>query len=245
LISIITVTFNCEELIQKTMESVKAVKRELIDLQHIIIDGKSTDNTIDLIKQYQFDYLVSEKDEGIYDAINKGIEQVDDTNYIAILHAGDTLCVDGFKQFLNVVKGSAPDLLAFSLSEQGCLIKRSDYRLSLLSPAVKHPGLVISKGLHNELGFYDIGYQISADYDFVCKVLNSKKSIYYCNDVLIDQAPYGFSGDQKRFIEKKLEHLSIISSHVKFPLRVLGILRILLDILKGVLHLKMRKSKNV
>ncbi len=227
------------------MESVKVVKSDYSDLKHIIIDAKSTDNTISLIKKYQFDYFVSEKDKGIYDAINKGIEQVDRNNYILILHAGDTLCGDGFKSCLKVIKVSAPDLLAFSLSEQSSILKRSDYKLSLLSPAVKHPGLVISKRLHDELGFYDLGYPISADYDFVCKVLNSEKRVYYCDDVLIDQAPYGFSGDQRRFIEKKVEHLSIISRHVKFPVRIFGYLSIILDILKGILHFSIRKNINV
>lgn len=236
MIAIITVTFNCDDIIQKTLESVRAAKKDFINLKHIIIDGKSTDNTNDIIKRYSYDYYVSEKDKGIYDAINKGIKQAEGASYILILHSGDTLRIDALETIFHAIKVNSPDLLAFSLTEGGAFINRDNYKLSLLSPAVKHPGLVIKKELHYELGFYDLHYAVSADYDFVCKILNNKKSIYYCNEVLIDQAPYGFSGNQKIFIKKKIEHISIISRHVKFPKKIYGYLIIIQDLIKGIMH---------
>ena len=241
MITIITVTYNCGDIIQTTMESVKAVKSVVAGLKHIIIDGQSTDDTVEIIKRYQYDFLLSEKDKGIYDALNKGIEHVDEADYIVILHAGDTICLDPFKILIETIENCAPDLLAFSLSEEGSLIERTNFRLSLLSPAVKHPGIVISKRLHNDLGFYDLRYSISADYDFVCKILNNKNRIFYSNEVLINQAPYGFSGDQKRFFKKKIEHLLIISRHVKLPARIFGYIMIVRDLLKGILYL-MKKN---
>ena len=72
-ISVITVCFNCEKTIENTINSV--VNQEHTEIEFIVVDGKSTDNTVDILKKYEnkISKIVSEKDCGIYDAINKGI----------------------------------------------------------------------------------------------------------------------------------------------------------------------------
>lgn len=92
-IDIITINLNNKEGLRKTIESVvNQTKFDLIN--YIIIDGGSTDGSLDIIKQYQdkIDYWVSEKDNGIYNAMNKGVEHIQNEGYVLLLNSGDYLC---------------------------------------------------------------------------------------------------------------------------------------------------------
>lgn len=88
-ISIITVVFNGEKYIEETIQSI--INQTCKNIEYIIIDGGSTDGTLDIIKKYKdrVDYWISEKDKGIYDAMNKGID-VASGEYINFLNAGDS-----------------------------------------------------------------------------------------------------------------------------------------------------------
>ena len=89
IISIITVVFNNFELIEKTIQSV--INQTYKNIQYIVIDGGSTDGTLDIIKKYKkyIDILIIEKDTGIYDAMNKGIKLAKG-NWINFMNSGDT-----------------------------------------------------------------------------------------------------------------------------------------------------------
>ncbi len=88
LMSIITVVFNGEKFLEQTIQSV--INQTYKNIEYIIIDGGSTDGTLDIIKKYKdkIDYWASEKDEGIYDAMNKGIK-VAKGKYLAFINADD------------------------------------------------------------------------------------------------------------------------------------------------------------
>ena len=87
-ISVITICYNCEKTIEKTIKSV--LEQKYNDIEYIIIDGGSQDDTLKIIKTYndKITKLVSERDNGIYDAINKGIE-LSKGEVIALLHGND------------------------------------------------------------------------------------------------------------------------------------------------------------
>ena len=87
-ISIITVCYNSQKTISETIESV--IRQNHHDKEYIIIDGESSDDTLSIIKKYQnhIDKLISEKDNGIYDAINKGLKQAKG-DIIGLLHSDD------------------------------------------------------------------------------------------------------------------------------------------------------------
>ncbi len=87
-ISIVTVTYNCEEFIEETIKSV--VAQTYPNIEYIIIDGLSKDNTLNIVEKYReyVDILVSEKDKNLYDAMNKGF-RIATGDYIWFLHAGD------------------------------------------------------------------------------------------------------------------------------------------------------------
>ena len=89
LVSIVTVVYNGENFLEETIKSV--INQTYENIEYIIIDGGSTDGTVDIIKKYEdkINYWVSEKDAGIYDAMNKGIEAFKG-DYINFLNAGDS-----------------------------------------------------------------------------------------------------------------------------------------------------------
>ncbi len=91
LVTIITVTYNAEKHLEQTIKSV--IEQDYPNIEYIIIDGGSSDGTLDIIKHYKdhINYYISEPDRGIYDAMNKGIEQ-SAGNWINFLNAGDTYC---------------------------------------------------------------------------------------------------------------------------------------------------------
>ena len=88
-LSIITVTYNAEQTLERTLKSVRS--QSYSDIEHIVVDGKSTDNTISLIKKLEGDKMkwISEPDQGLYDAMNKGIKMATG-DYLCFLNAGDT-----------------------------------------------------------------------------------------------------------------------------------------------------------
>lgn len=90
LVSIITVTFNAEQFLEKTIQSV--ISQTYPNIEYLLIDGQSTDGTLEIIKKYesQISYWLSEKDEGLYDAMNKGL-QLAKGEYIWFMNAGDEI----------------------------------------------------------------------------------------------------------------------------------------------------------
>ena len=89
-VSIITVVFNGENIIEKTMQSVFAQTYD--NIEYIIVDGKSSDNTLSIIEKYKekISVLISEKDKGLYDAMNKGL-QVATGDYVWFMNGGDQI----------------------------------------------------------------------------------------------------------------------------------------------------------
>lgn len=92
LVTIVTVVFNSKEFLEETIQSI--MDQDYPNKEFIIIDGNSTDGTVDIIKKYStsIDFWSSEPDKGIYDAMNKGIKHSSKEGYITFLNAGDTYC---------------------------------------------------------------------------------------------------------------------------------------------------------
>ena len=144
-LSVITVTFNAEQTLERTLKSV--CLQSYPEIEHIIVDGLSTDHTIDLIHKYDNDKLLwtSEPDNGLYDAMNKGIKMATG-DYLCFLNAGDTFfanntveliiqsdssadiiygetaIVDNEGNFLHMRRLKAPDKLTWKSFKQGMLV---------------------------------------------------------------------------------------------------------------------------
>ena len=171
-LSIITVNLNNGEGLQKTIESV--VNQTFQDYEYIVIDGASTDKSVDVIKQYadKITYWVSEPDKGIYNAMNKGILHAKG-EYCLFLNSGDALLPE---ILCEVFKDTFSEDVVFG--EIACVnetatVEITNTRLPLTMfqfyrNSIPHPASFIKRSLLGE-DMYDENYQIISDWDFFVK----------------------------------------------------------------------------
>ena len=188
-VSIITVCYNSGRTIKETIDSVNS--QSYHNIEHVFIDGMSKDNTIDLIRSNSDrDYnLVSERDSGIYDAMNKGIgiatgEIIFILNSDDILFSNDTVqsVVDVFEQYnVDIIYGHIYLAAWTDIRSYVRNWKVTNFTLGSFSngwhPA--HPGLVVRKTVYSKHGLYKLNLPIAADFElmlrfFECKGCSSK-----------------------------------------------------------------------
>lgn len=180
-ISIITVCYNSAKTIHETINSVNTQTYQ--NIEHIFIDGLSSDNTVEIIKQNskRNNLIISEKDKGLYDAINKGINNARG-DIIGILHSDDffhspdvilDLATKIQKKNLDAVYG---DLLYVSETNPKKTVRY--WKSCVFSPNLikrgwmpAHPTLFLKKEVFKNHGSYDLKFTISSDYDFMLRVL--------------------------------------------------------------------------
>jgi len=182
-VTIITTTYNSAVSIKTCLDSV--VFQDFSELEYLVIDGKSTDNTICIVKDYQKKYsfikLVSEEDFGIYDALNKGVKLANG-DMIGFVHSDDFLASNQIvseivnkikKENLDGVYGDLQYVDKFELNKVIRLWKSSDFTTRLLKkgwmPA--HPTFFLNKTVYEKHGLFNLTYKIAADYDFMLRVL--------------------------------------------------------------------------
>ncbi len=179
-ISIITVCYNAEDTINDTIQSV--LSQDYKDLEYIIVDGKSTDRTLEIIKSYQngIHQLISEKDEGIYDAMNKGIRSAGG-DVIGILNADDvyksnsvlTEIMHAFKKDVSIVYG---DIEYVKYNDVSKVVRKwragnfykGKFKWGWMPP---HPGFFMKKSCYENHGFFNLNLSTSADYEFMLRML--------------------------------------------------------------------------
>ncbi|WP_196602696.1 glycosyltransferase family 2 protein [Pectinatus frisingensis] len=167
-ISIITVCYNSEKTIEKTIKSV--INQEYDNIEYIIIDGGSIDGTLDIIKKYsdKIAYWISEADNGIYDAMNKGI-RIATGDVIGIINSDDwyidnviSLITSAFHNGADAVYG---DLLLVDQSGQSIGIQHiKEQEKDLIGKVYPHPTIFLRRNIYIKYGFFDTSYDIAADY---------------------------------------------------------------------------------
>ena len=184
-ITVITVCKNSEHFITETIESV--INQTYKSIEYIIIDGNSTDNTVDIIKRYSpmIHTWISETDDGMYFAINKGLNLATG-DYILILNSDDVLVSkDTIKKVVDCINEERLDFYHGNLikSKAGKHKKVKlfpvTYKQLLLSTHctfAPHPCFFISAGLNKILGGYDQQYKYASDYDYILKAFVTKGS---------------------------------------------------------------------
>lgn len=202
--SIITVCYNSEATIEQTVKSV--LNQTYSNLEYIIIDGKSTDRTLELLDKYKsnFDCLISEPDNGIYDAMNKGILNATG-DIIGILNSDDVFFDE--KVLETVVnefeKNSAIDCVYGNiLFYDSCMQKivrawrnkpYSKYYFEK-GEVPAHPALFIKSKIYKEVGLYKINFKISADQEFMLRILKVHQyKSSYLNKFLVKMRMGGVS----------------------------------------------------
>lgn len=183
-LSIITINRNNAEGLRKTIESV--VSQTFTDYEYLVIDGGSTDGSVDVIKEYanKITYWVSEPDTGIYNAMNKGIRRAKG-EYCLFLNSGDRLCNDRVIEEV-FLHGITEDIVcANAIFEKSDLhndrlifspekIKASDLILNFLP----HQAAFVKRSLFEEISYYDETIYVISDWAFFIKALLIYKSSY-------------------------------------------------------------------
>ena len=181
--SIITINLNNAPGLEKTMASV--LSQTFTDYEYIIIDGASTDGSLDLIKSHadKLAYWVSEKDAGIYDAMNKGIA-VAKGAYCLFLNSGDYLFEKDVLQHV-VARNPGADIVYGDIMtvRDGVMAGKivgpdKISSLFLLVNVIVHPAQFIKRDLFIKHGSYSTDYRIGSDYDFFLKMFFSTNFTY-------------------------------------------------------------------
>lgn len=223
-ISIITLSFNSEKTLQDTITSV--LNQSYKNIEHIIIDGKSTDSTIDIIykNKKHFSNILIEEDNGIYDAMNKGLTLATG-DIIGFLNSDD--CFYDAYSVNKIVKSFSSTDILFSYGnlayvernnlESNIRFWKSNKILpnDLLKAKIPaHPTFYFKKKIHKNLGFFNTNYKLAADYEYMlrCILLYPLNGAYI--DSILVKMRYGgaTSKDFRNIIKQNIEILSIIKS---------------------------------
>jgi len=200
-VSIITINYNNE--LEKTIQSV--ISQKCKDYEFLIIDGASTDGSEKSPYQYKnnIDYFVSEKDTGVYNAMNKGAQKAYG-DYLYFLNAGDTF--ESSDTLGKVVKElDKVDMLYGNIrivSKKGkkniVKKKKLDRKNIKLGKKVSQQVVFVRRELFNKLGGLDERYRVAADFDLLCKVFENAKDIRYIDEVICDYDDGGISSNLRK-----------------------------------------------
>jgi glycosyltransferase involved in cell wall biosynthesis len=171
-ISIITIVLNGKDLIEETILSV--ITQGINDLEYIVIDGGSSDGTLEILKKYdnQIHKIVSGRDGGIYQAINKGLSHCS-YPLIGIIHCGDFYKPGALSRVISVAKEFDTDVLYGNIeiieNRLNSCIKR--YEIASHGQlknhmSIFHPATFVKLSVYRSIGGYDCDYKIASDYDF-------------------------------------------------------------------------------
>ncbi|NDW12175.1 glycosyltransferase [Bacteroides sp. 214] len=236
--SIITVTYNAESVLESTIQSV--VNQSYRLFEYIVIDGASTDGTLNIIHSYNehIHTLVSEPDKGLYDAMNKGLALATG-DYVCFLNAGDsfyspetlgnmvntlegtslpdvlygeTALVDSKRHFVRMRRLSAPEVLTWKSFKQGMLVCHQAFfaKRELAVP-------------------YDLSYRFSSDFDWCIRVMKKAKVLQNTHLTLINYLEEGMTtANRKASLKERyrimVKHYGAVSTffyHCWFVLRLL------------------------
>ena len=180
-VSIITVCFNSEKTIRGTIESV--IGQDYPEIEYIIVDGESQDKTLSIIESYHqsINKIISEKDNGMYDALNKGIKN-SSGDVVGILHSDDIFSSSDITvKIVNQINSSNSDAVYGDLVyvdknnlnkvirkwESG-LYNRNKLLFGWMPP---HPTFFVKKKIYDQYGFFDLSFGSAADYELLIRLL--------------------------------------------------------------------------
>jgi glycosyltransferase involved in cell wall biosynthesis len=180
LISIIVVVLNGSDSIQRTIESI--VNQMTYEVEFIVIDGASIDGTLEIIKKYseRFSYWVSEPDQGIYDAWNKGVA-ASKGKYIAFVGADDIVEFGMLARCLCFIKSNKEyDYISYKAildtHRPRIFGKQWAWHTFRRYMTVSHVGSLHNRGLYEKYGNYDTSYKIVGDYEFLLRIGDNLKA---------------------------------------------------------------------
>lgn len=229
LFSIITPCFNSESTISKTIESI--LNQTLSDYEYLIIDGGSTDRTLEIIKYYEpkFEgrlHWISERDSGIYNAMNKGIRAASG-DIVGIVNSDDWLesnALDIVKENIlsNNIDISTPFVVTgemkFHYQDGKSVImktsfKRYEHYAKVYRMGLNHPATFVSKSAYERFDLFDENLKLYADADLIVRFYKNNVPVIFVNSVLSNMLDGGASNVYSRKIKQDDKY--ILKKHSK------------------------------
>lgn len=224
-VSIITVVWNNNKTIKHAIDSV--LSQSYKNIEYIVVDGASTDGTLEKVLSYgnRISKCISEKDNGIYDGLNKGINLATG-DIVAFLHSDDIYADNRVVEKIvkefdldNKLDGMYGDLVYTSKEDTNKILrywKSKKYNSTMLKdgwmPA--HPTLFLKKDVYERYGKFDLTFKISADYDFMLRILKSGIRVKYIPKVLYKMRVGGESNKSLRnIVQKSKEDINAIKKN--------------------------------
>ena len=238
LLSIITVCYNSEKTIEKALNSV--LNQTYDNYEYIVVDGRSNDATVSIIRKYEQLFngkmrYVSEKDQGIYDAMNKGIRMCKG-QVIGILNSDDFY----EENALAAVVENMQDLKLNPYQVIYGMIRTIkdgvEENVTILSHyfihqrMIAHPACFITKALYNEFGLYNTRYRSSADYEFMLRIADSDKVRFTpVYEILTNYVLGGYSNTRSGYLDKirMLCDKKMISKKKYLQLRIIDFIKMI------------------
>jgi glycosyltransferase involved in cell wall biosynthesis len=214
-VSIVTVCYNSESFIKDAIDSV--INQIYDDIEYIIIDGASTDKTVDIVKSYgkKITKFISEPDKGIYDAMNKGIKMASG-DIIAILNSDDFYASNNViekivKEFQkdNTVDAIYGDLWVVFRNETSKIKRRYEakrFNIKSLEYGIMpgHATIFIKKTIYEKYGLYKTDYKIAADFDLIVRTFYTQKIKTKYLPQIVLKARTGGTSDDNLFTKFKI-----------------------------------------
>lgn len=224
-ISVITACLNEQETIEATLISI--ANQSYKDIEHIVIDGCSTDNTIEIINKYKdkISNFISEPDCGIYDAMNKGIKLATG-DFIFFLNANDTFYSNNtIEEVVKKLRSNSSakilfgDIMNVTESKCTCIPRTYDNVKNIfffLHENICHQCIFYHKSLFEELGCYSNNLKLYADWDFNVKcMVQNKKYVVYLPQIIANFQIGGISSNASSQTIVKQERKAIINKYYK------------------------------
>lgn len=235
-VSIITVCYNSEATISKTIQSV--LEQTYSNLEYIVVDGASSDDTISIIRHYEKSFQgrmkwISEPDKGIYYAMNKGISMATG-DIIGIINSDDFYEKDAVENIIQVMSNEKYQILYGFLRtidhgrEVSIALNSHEF---LEKNMIFHPACFVTKDIYITYGMYNTKYISVADYDFMLRMKkNSEVHFYSVNKLIANFSTGGMCSSEKAYMDlvklqkdyhmiKRSKYICIQCQHFLYSLR--------------------------
>ena len=218
-ISIIISVLNGASVLENCLNSI--INQNFDDYEIVIIDGGSVDGTVKILEKYshKIDYWKSEKDFGVFDAWNKGLDKASG-EWICFLGSDDVLLQDGLSKYITKADFPAVNFVSSRVmmvddegANVGSIGKPWDFYAQSAGMTVVHCGALHHRSLFDEYGTFDPTYKLSGDFDFLLRVGRNIKA-NFLNDITVNMCDTGQSRVQVK--EVVLETSRILYKHPEF-----------------------------
>lgn len=214
-ITVVTVTYNAQEYIEQTIKNI--LEQDYKNIEYLVIDGGSTDTTVNIIKQYEqnITYWISQPDKGIYDAMNKAIDKASG-EWIIFINAGDTFYSNNsiveFLQDVNVhteLYNGAINFINDITGEEKIKFPHGLEKIWITVPCW-HQASFIKTSLMKEYK-YSLEYKIAGDHDFYLKCFKNNKKFQFTNTIIANMISGGLHQQQAKLAH--IESMKIIANY--------------------------------